>query len=169
MGRPTYTRVAIRLKFTPRMVSKDHVVVTPASEFVKDLTVALAAAPVSSSVSVTSLVVNRPWVLQLSEPTADLLLGLEKWAAREITCISGDSVAHRTLVECLSCTRCLALHWGWRGMKCTPALLRTECSGPTRRLLPLLTPLPSPPKLEPHRPPLGYANSFHALAPSHVL
>lgn len=31
-------------------------------------------------------------------------------------------------------TRCLARHWGWRGMKCTPALLRTECLRPTRRL-----------------------------------
>lgn len=91
--------------------------VTPASEFVKDITVALAAAPVTSSVSVTSLVVNRPWVLQLNESTGDLLFGWEKWAEQEITCISGDSVAHRTLVECLLCTRCLAVHWGWRGVQ----------------------------------------------------
>ena len=53
--------------------------------FVKDVTVALAAAPVPSSVSVTSLVVNRPRVLQLGEQTGDLLLGWEKRAERDIT------------------------------------------------------------------------------------
>lgn len=67
--------------------------------FVKDVTVALTAAPVSSSVSITSLVVNHPWVLQLDKPTGDLLLGREKWADREITCSSGDSVAHRNLLN----------------------------------------------------------------------
>lgn len=51
---------------------------------VEDVTVALAAAPVSSSVSVTGLVVNHPRVLQLGEPTGDLLLGWEKWAERDI-------------------------------------------------------------------------------------
>lgn len=64
--------------------------VTPASEFVKDLTVALAAAPVSSSVSVTSLVVNRPSVLQLSEQLGTCFFwGAGEWAEQEITCVSG--------------------------------------------------------------------------------
>lgn len=93
--------------------------VTPASEFVKDLTVALAAAPVSYSVSVTSLVVNRPSGLQLSEQlgTCFFFAGEGMGRARDHLYL-WDSVAPRILVECLLCTKYLALHWGWRGMKC---------------------------------------------------
>lgn len=69
------------MKFSLRMVSKDHVVSHLPVAFVKDITVALTAAPVSApGVSITSLVVNRPRVLQLGEPTGDLLLVWQKWA-----------------------------------------------------------------------------------------
>lgn len=68
--------------------------------FVKDITVALAAAPVSSSVSTIGLVVNRPRVLQLGKPTGDLLLGREKWA--EFTHLHlWEQWSPQELVECL--------------------------------------------------------------------
>lgn len=96
--------------------------------FVRDITVALTAAPVSSSgVSISSLVVNRRRVLQLGEPTGDSLLVWEEWAEREIAHLRlWGQCSPQELVECLLCTRCLVMHWGQSGVKCSLALLRRE-------------------------------------------
>lgn len=68
--------------------------------FVKDVTVALAAAPVLTPVSIPRTVVNHRWVLGLGEPTGDLLL---EWGTgqreRLLSRISGGSVAFRNLLN----------------------------------------------------------------------
>lgn len=102
----------LTLRFwSPRTMWWSHLPTGLSVAFVKDVTVALAAAPVSTSISFTSLVVNRSLGASVRRANWGLAVGVEEWAEGAMAhCISGDGVAHRHLLSALYAPG-LALHW----------------------------------------------------------
>lgn len=109
--------------------------------FVKDITVALAAAPVFSSFSITRIVVSHRQVPQLGEPSGDLLLEVGEWAERWFTRIFSGQWSPQELVGCpfLCRVSCSALEIG-SGMYLGPLRTQDGQEGPP----PLLAPLSQP-------------------------
>lgn len=111
--------------WSPRTMWWSHLPTGLSVALVKDVTVALAAAPVSSSVSFTSLVVNQSLSASVRRANWGLAVGVEEWTEGVMAhCISGDSAAHRHLLSALYAPGVLPCTEDREGSRCTAALLR---------------------------------------------